>query len=74
MPRKRLNIRVSSTLRENIDPHQVAGVLLDWYAQELKSGRITPTCHQNHRLTSECTCDRSGDEETTAAINDRVGG
>ena len=42
MPRKRLNIRVSSTVRAEIDPHQVAGVLLDWYAHELKSGRITP--------------------------------
>jgi hypothetical protein len=46
---------------------------LDWYAHELKSGRVTPTCLQNHRLTSECTCARSGHEETTAATHDRVG-
>jgi hypothetical protein len=70
MPRKRLKIRVSSTVREEIDPHQVAGVLLDWYAHELKSGRITPTCLQNHRLTSECTCPRPAGE-VPAADNDR---
>lgn len=60
MPRKRLNIRVTSTVREEIDPHQLAGILLDWYEQELKSGRMTPTCLQNHGLDTDCTCDRSG--------------
>lgn len=73
MPRKRLNIRVSSTMRDEIDPHQIAGFLLDWYAHELKSGRITPTCIQNHRLTSECICPRPEVDETAATEIDSGG-
>ena len=63
MPKKRLNIRVTSTVRDPIDPHQLAGILLDWYAEELKSGRMTPTCLQTHGLNSECICVRSGADE-----------
>ena len=31
MPRKQYEIRVTSTVRDNIDPHQIANILLDWY-------------------------------------------
>lgn len=60
MPRKQLKIRVTSTLRDDIDPHQIANILLDWYEHQLKTGQMLPTCLATHDW-DPCTCERTVD-------------